>query len=99
MGLTVPIMGPMMRIMQQVIRINGIKERAEKLGLTMSNLFQEARPKVPESSGSRWLKKPPRSRYDECCNRLEAVLQRREKALRKHLDKVTPANGTTRVPA
>lgn len=75
--------------MQQLIRITGIKARAEKIGLSLPVLCQRA--SQPPSTVYRWLAgehEPRLGHYGRVCEALEAVLGQAEAEVRDHLAKV-----------
>lgn len=72
--------------MQQVIRINSIKGRADRIGASMKSLCEDAG--VHASSVYRWLAgdaDPRIGNYERTCERLETALARRERELLEHL--------------
>lgn len=78
-----------MRIMQQVIRINSIKGRAERIGVSLKALCDQAG--VGHSSVYRWLSgetDPRIGNYSAACDRLESTLRARELALLVDLEQL-----------
>lgn len=74
--------------MQQLIRINEIKARADALRITMKELCAETEPVVPTSTVSRWLGGDSGAnlgKYDSFCTLLEAALDRLEISTLKQL--------------
>ncbi len=74
----------MLRLMQALIRINTIRDRARELGLTIPTIC--ARAKVPPSTVYRWLNRetdPHIGAYEAICEKLDAVLDAEETRLRE----------------
>lgn len=75
-----------MQIMQQVIRIRAIKDRADSLGFSLVQVCTQAG--VPPSTPYRWLdgKADPRlGKYDATCGALERALEGMAADLRERL--------------
>lgn len=71
-----------MRIMQQLIRIREIKERADRIGLSMRELA--AITTRHPATVYRWLKadaNPHLKDYDDACRAMEAALVERERSV------------------
>ena len=76
-----------LRFMQQVIRINAIRDRATALGVSIKALCGDAG--VSYSAPYRWLagrSEPGLLRYEAVCGALEGALRRREAKLRRVLE-------------
>lgn len=77
--------------MQQLIRINEIKARADKIGISLKALCREA--EREHSTVYRWVNgetDPGLTAYAETCEALERVLIVRERQVLEHLTSLHP---------